>query len=91
MLDTRQKGTGLADPLGLGRHPLQSDLYTVMQRVQIEVGSVLDTPVVQVLTDAHQLVVALQTTTLKGLATGSVERISDGPTIVPIVMLLYSH
>jgi hypothetical protein len=37
--------------------------------------------------DTDQLVIAAQATTLERLATRTVERISDGPTIVSIVVL----
>jgi hypothetical protein len=37
--------------------------------------------------DADQLVIASQATALERLATGAMECISDGPTIVPMVVL----
>jgi hypothetical protein len=40
--------------------------------------------------DTDQLVIASQTTTLERLATRTVERISDGPTIVSIVVLQHT-
>lgn len=84
MLYTSQRGARLADTLGLGRRRFQSCLHTVVQLVQIGVGMALAKPVAQMLADAYQLVVTLQATTLKVLAAGAVERMSDGATIVSI-------
>jgi hypothetical protein len=47
----------------------------------------LDTPFLQMQVDADQLVIASQASTLERLATGAVECISDGLTIVSIVVL----
>ena len=82
-----QKGVRLANLIGLRRRRPQRVLYALLQLIQVGVRSIQHTPFPQMAADADQLVIASQATTLERLTTRTVECVSDGPTVVSIVVL----
>jgi hypothetical protein len=62
-------------------------LHALVQLIQVGIRSTLHTLLLQMAVDADQLVIASQATTLKRLATRTVECISDSATIVSMIVL----